>query len=71
MLLLINLSGLIYQRGAQSVTNIFHPNESGGYSIDYTDVHSVAQQISVTPVTDLEVATGAYSAGSGQWLKLS
>ncbi|RTL10756.1 MAG: hypothetical protein EKK54_09925 [Neisseriaceae bacterium] len=65
---LSTLSGLIYQRGAQSVANIFHPNESGGYSIDYTDVHSVAQQISVTPVTDLEVATGAYSAGSGQWL---
>ena len=32
----------------------------------YIQLH---QQISlVTPVTDLEVATGAYSAGSGQWL---
>lgn len=64
---LSTLSALIYQRGAASVLAKFHQNGSG-YSIDYTDVHSLASQISVTPLTDLEIATGAYSAGSGQWL---
>ena len=65
---LSTLSALIYQRGADSVLNRFHQNGDGSYNIDYTSVHSVASQINVTTVTDLEVATGAYSAGSGQWL---
>lgn len=65
---LSTLSAIIYQRGANSILSRFHQNSNGGYNIDYTNIHSIASQVSVSPITDLEIATGAYSASSGQWL---
>lgn len=65
---LSTLSALIFQRGSQELLNRFHQDGNGGYNIDYTTIHSLPSQIDVSTITNLEIATGAYSAGSGQWL---
>ncbi len=64
---LSTLGALINARGNQAVFDKITQNGQS-YSVSYTSIHSVGSSVNIGPVTDLEVATGAYSNGSGNWL---
>lgn len=66
---LSTLGALINMRGAQSVLNNIQQN-GNSVTVKYTNIHSQDSSITIDIPSDLEVATGAYSNGSGNWLSI-
>lgn len=66
---LSTLGALINMRGAQSILNNVQQN-GNSVTVKYTNIHSQDSSITIDVPSDLEVATGAYSNGSGNWLNV-
>lgn len=67
--LLSTIGALINQRGPQALLQNIQQN-GNQITVNYTNIHSVESSITIPLPNDLQVATGAYSNGSGSWLDI-